>query len=195
MAPERVSVPGPLIVIVLVPLIAPESFVIAVLLTENVRSAPSTASPVKVKSCEPRKMGLAPREMALVTVRAAVSARMLPPLKVSGPVPRAALLLTARMPADSIIPPEKVLAPPITSVPAFFLSNSKAPEMDAGTNISTLGDPSFTVKSRLPDSVALPSMTAVALVATTVTLSPSVSVPLPVMTLPPVMVFSLTLSL
>ena len=49
---------------------------------------------------------------------AAGEASTMPPLTVKVPVPRAALFASTRVPAERVVPPLKVFAPPRMSVPA-----------------------------------------------------------------------------
>ena len=101
-------------------------------------------------------------------------------------VPSALFAVAMSRPALMVVSPEYVLFPPNTTVPAPLLVKLDAPLITAETSRSSVAVPSLIVNVRLAPSPRLPVMVDVVAEALAVSVPPSVSVPLPVVTVPPV---------
>ena len=135
LAPESVRAPAPRFVRPKpVPETMPESVwpVRPVPLTVSTRLPVSEMAPESVRLAGARMLPSVtspPSVMALVSVRPVVGSlpESVPPVQVSVPVPRAALLATRSVPAESETPPVKVLAPESSSVPAPVFARASVP--------------------------------------------------------------------
>ena len=107
-APERASVPAPVLVTADPPETMPES-VRVLASTWTVRAPGSATAPETVRLLVPRKRRSWVRVSALAAVRPATAASREPPLRVIAPVPAPVLAPRERTPAVTATPPVKVL--------------------------------------------------------------------------------------
>ena len=163
LTPLRINVPAPFFVRLNAPLrmpvresalAVPKPPMAAVVI---VRSAVKVTAPGKVRAPLPRKFTSAPKVMAPAVVPTTAAPEVLliePPFRATVPAaaPRASGTFTLTVPALSVKPVEKVLAPPRVRVPVPALVRLKAPPMIPPT-CSVLA---LTVTVRLAFNVTAP---------------------------------------